>query len=204
VEYLNILAALAAVYLAGNLSPGPNLVLVSQFSAAQSRLAGLMVGIGLTLGAVAWATAAVVGLGVVSYLNWLRELLRLAGGAYLIWLGLNMIVGTNCSSPSVTGAAGTCWRAFRVGLVANLANPYCFVFFGGTFAALLPADLPISVRAAAVAVIAVDALLWYAALAYLFSMAPIRRAFGRVKRWLDRIMGGLLGLFGLRMIFYGR
>jgi threonine/homoserine/homoserine lactone efflux protein len=163
-----------------------------------------MVGIGLALGAVAWATAAIVGIGALSCLTWLQEFLRYVGGAYLVWLGLKMAMGTKAAPRSVAVPAGTYWRVLRVGLIANLANPYCLVFYGGTFAALLPADLPISVRAAAVVVIGVDGLLWYGALAYLFSTTPARRAYGRVRWWFERLMGGLLALSGLRTLFVSR
>jgi threonine/homoserine/homoserine lactone efflux protein len=60
------------------------------------------------------------------------------------------------------------------------------------------------VRAAAVAVIAIDALVWYAALAFTFSIGPARRVYGRARRWLDRLMGGVVALFGLRLILAAR
>ncbi|SIT52851.1 hypothetical protein BQ8794_10221 [Mesorhizobium prunaredense] len=49
-SYTATLVAIAAVHVVGNPGFGPNLVLVSQVAARQSRQAGLLAGIGLTLG----------------------------------------------------------------------------------------------------------------------------------------------------------
>lgn len=201
-SYAATLLAIAAIHLAGNLSPGPNLVLVSQVAAAQSRRAGLLASIGLTLGAVIWATAAAVGLGMLSKLAWLQELLRYLGGAYLIYLGCRKLGGS--SQESTPLHATTNWQAFRAGVLLNLANPYCMIFFGGVFAAMLPGDAPYWFRAAAVGVIFADALLWYGALAFVFSIAAISSFYSRIRKWLDRIAGGLLAIFGLRMMLSSR
>ncbi|KGM31781.1 LysE family translocator [Inquilinus limosus] len=196
------LLALAAVHLAGNLTPGANFVLISQVSATQSRTAGAAAGLGLTLGAVLWATAAAIGLGFLSYLSWFQETLRLLGGAYLLYLGTRLILAPRQTAPTPVPLSRL--RAFRTGLLMNLSNPYCLIFFGGTFAALIPAGSPAWMRAAAVGVILVDALVWYSVLAALFSSGPIQSWHRRLRRWLDRIVGSVLGALGLQLMLSSR
>jgi threonine/homoserine/homoserine lactone efflux protein len=103
-SYAATLAAIAAIHILGNFTPGPNLVLVTQVSAAQSRRAGFVASIGLALGAVIWATAASAGLGALSNLAWLQELLRYLGGAYLIYIGVRKLPGAGQANPSVHAA----------------------------------------------------------------------------------------------------
>lgn len=203
-SYLPTLAALAAVHIAANANPGPNMLLVSQVAASRSRADGLKAALGLTTGAAIWAIAAALGLGMLSYLDWLQGLLRLAGGAYLIYLGAQIWskAALARTPPWLRAEAG--WRSFRMGVTTNLANPLSLVFFTGIFAALLPPELPAWVRAAAVAVIAVDALLCYVGLALAFSLPPARRAYRRAQRWIDRVTGGILALFGLRLMLAAR
>ncbi|MBW8728378.1 MAG: LysE family transporter [Inquilinus limosus] len=196
------LLALAAVHLAGNLTPGANFVLISRVAATQSRSAGIIAGLGLTLGAVLWAVAASVGLGFLSYLGWFQGTLRLLGGAYLLYLGAAMILAP--AEPTQKPVRLSKLQAFRTGLLLNLSNPYCLIFFGGTFAAVIPPGSPAWVRAAAVGVILVDALAWYSVLAVLFASGPVRSSYRRARRWLDRIIGGLLGAFGLNLILSPR
>ena len=117
----------------------------------------MLAGLGLSAGAVVWAAAAAVGLGLLSQLAWLQDVLRWVGGAYLVYLGIQKLCRTEQGPVSLH--ATTRWQAFRAGVLLNLANPYCLLFFAGTFAAMLPMDLPYWFRAAAVAIILVDALL---------------------------------------------
>jgi threonine/homoserine/homoserine lactone efflux protein len=199
-----ILASLVAVHLAANVSPGPNIVFVTQAAAAGARPAGFTAALGLTVGATLWAAAAAAGLGLLAHLDWLQLVLRTLGGLYLSYLGVRLWVGGEAapSAPSPGPSGG--WSMFRRGVATNLANPASLVFFGGIFAALLPPALPLWVRIAAVAVIATDALLWYAGLALVFSTPPVRLAYRRAGRWIDRVMGGFLALLGLKLILSGR
>ena len=202
-SYAATLVSLAAVHLAANVSPGPNLILVTQVAAAQSRAAGLRAAMGLTTGAAIWAMAAVLGLGLLTTIGWLQGVLRLLGGAYLIYLGLRLCVAASPPDGARSMPPGR-WRPFRLGVATNLANPMSLVFFGGIFAALLPADSPIWLRLSAVLVIVVDALVWYVLLALAFSAPRAQRVYGRARVWIDRVLGGALAFFGLRLILSDR
>jgi threonine efflux protein len=203
-EHVVVLATLAAIHIAWNFGPGPNVVLVAHAAARESRVAGFMAALGLAAGAALWAAAAAIGLGVLSALEWLQQILRLAGAAYLVWLGVQLWLKSGAALPATTSATAPAvatpgWRPFRLGIMANVANPISLVFFTGIFAAVLPPDLPVWVRAAAVLVIAVDALIWYASLALVFSSRPARSGYARARRWVDRIAGALLIAFGVRL-----
>jgi threonine/homoserine/homoserine lactone efflux protein len=89
-------------------------------------------------------------------------------------------------------------------VAANLANPISVIFFSSIFAAILPIDVPVAVRGAAVLIIALDALLWYAALAWVFSARPARHRYQRARRWIDRAAGTLMVGFGVRLALSAR
>jgi threonine/homoserine/homoserine lactone efflux protein len=198
------LGSLMAVHLAANASPGPNMLLVTQVAASASRAAGLRAALGLAAGATLWAAAAAAGLGVLSHVAWLQSTLRALGALYLVYLGARVWATAGRVAAATEPAPRAAWPLFGRGVATNLANPASLAFFGGIFAALLPPDLPLWVRLAAVAVIAADALLWYLALAYLFSAPAVRRGYARARRAIDRVMGGLLVLFGVRLLLSSR
>ena len=204
-EYALTLATLAAIHLAWNLGPGPNVVLVAHMAARESRAAGLKAALGLTTGALLWAVAAATGLGLLSALEGLQQALRLAGALYLVYLGVSLWRHAGrAAATAVPAAAAPGWRAFRLGVTANLANPISLVFFTGIFAAVLPANVPVWVRAAAVAVIAADALAWYAVLAAVFSTGPARRGYQGARCWIDRLAGAAMIRFGARLALSAR
>ena len=199
-SYAATLIGLAAVHLAANASPGPNFLLLSRVAAGQSRSAGLTVALGLTVGAGIWAAMAALGLGALSAMAWLQDTLRLIGGAYLVYLGLCIAWRADGVFDSAIQGGMVDWTSFRLGVMTNLANPLSLLFFGAIFAALLPPTLPTWVRIAAVAVIVADALIWYVALAFAFSLPPVRQVYCRMKRRLDQLMGSLLAVFGVRLM----
>jgi threonine/homoserine/homoserine lactone efflux protein len=50
------------------------------------------------------------------------------------------------------------------------------------------------------AIVAFNEFTWFAVLALLFSGGPARAFYRRAKIWLDRVMGGVLALLGVRLV----
>jgi threonine/homoserine/homoserine lactone efflux protein len=95
----------------------------------------------------------------------------------------------------------TGWQGFLRALLLQMSNPKIMVFFGSIFLSLLPAQSPGWLDGAALAIVAVNEFTWFALLALLFSGESARAFYRRVKVWLDRLMGGVLGLLGLKLAF---
>jgi homoserine/homoserine lactone efflux protein len=113
-------------------TPGPAVLLVVSCAVANGARAGLRA----TLGVLAANTSyfALSALGVGALLLTSRELfvaVKWAGAAYLVWLGLRMLLGSP-EAPSSDRAPAP--RAFARGFVVQGANPKSIVFF----TALLP------------------------------------------------------------------
>lgn len=138
----NILLPLAGVLLLSVASPGPNFVIVTS-TAVVSRRAGMMTGLGLAAASGTWAAIAIAGLSLlVTHVAWVHTALRLAGAAYLIWLGLKMIVTARKPLPVSAPAATSDWRAARKGYVVSMTNPKSVAFYGSIFALMVPAHAP--------------------------------------------------------------
>ncbi|MBX6752468.1 MAG: LysE family transporter [Micromonosporaceae bacterium] len=70
------------------ITPGVDTLLVLRASAAGGRSAGIAAATGIGLGCLAWATAGAIGVTAVLAASQLAfDVLRLAGAAYLCWLG---------------------------------------------------------------------------------------------------------------------
>ena len=63
--YVSLLAGIASVFLLACLSPGPSFVVISSTAIAVSRRAGMLVGIGVAAATLTWATAVMLGLGLL-------------------------------------------------------------------------------------------------------------------------------------------
>lgn len=203
VALLAILGTLAV----GAISPGPSFVLVVRTSIAQSRRHGLAAALGMGAGGVVFAALALLGLqALLMQAAWLYLALKIAGGAYLIFLAIKLwraagepiAVGVNNNAAEVRPG-----RSFLMGLMTQLSNPKTAVVYASIFAALLPAQPPLwLVLALPPLVFAVEAG-WYAAVALLFSSPRPRSVYLRSKRWIDRTAGAVLGALGVRLMLEG-
>jgi threonine/homoserine/homoserine lactone efflux protein len=89
-EAATILSILG-VFMLGAMSPGPSFVVVSRIAVSGERADGLAAAIGMGAGGFIFACIAVAGLtALLMQIAWLSIVLRLAGGAYLIWLGIKI------------------------------------------------------------------------------------------------------------------
>jgi threonine/homoserine/homoserine lactone efflux protein len=113
------------------LIPGPAVLYIVARSVAQGRGAGLVSVLGIHVATFIHVLAAALGLSVLILSSALAfNVVKYAGAAYLVWLGLRKIFGPS----EATGANGELQhyshaRLFRDGFVVNLLNPKTALFF---------------------------------------------------------------------------
>lgn len=201
--FISIVALIGALTI-GAMSPGPSFVLVARTAISNSRADGLAAAVGMGIGGVIFSVLVLLGLqAVLAGVPWLYLLLRFAGGAYLIYLGLS--IWCTATEPLVTAefhraTPNSLGRSFLIALGAQLSNPKTAVVYGSIFAALLPQELPISVALALPAIVFVVEAGWYAVVAFALSSESPRAAYLRTKAAVDRLAGGVLCFLGLKLV----
>ena len=122
-SYLTIAAAFFIV----TVSPGPANLALATVAMHSGRRAGLVFALGLSVGLAFWGVVAATGLGVVVQgTTTLLTLLKLFGGAYLIWLAIQSGRAAARKTEETVVAlqkSGWFWR----GLLLNLSNPKAVV-----------------------------------------------------------------------------
>jgi threonine/homoserine/homoserine lactone efflux protein len=121
------LFALAAIALL--LVPGPSVLYVITRSVDQGRKAGLVSVLGLHTASIIHVTAAATGLSAVLLASATAfQLVKLAGAAYLVVLGVNKLLGRGAHE-RVGLAPASLRRIYGQGFVVNLLNPKTALFF---------------------------------------------------------------------------
>lgn len=132
-EYLFLAFLATSVVLA--VTPGPGVVYIVARTAAQGRQAGLASVAGVALGNLCNALAASLGLAALFAASATAfTVVRLAGAAYLVYLGIRMLRPLDLAAQTPAFGAPALSRIFRDGFAVALLNPKTALFF----AALLP------------------------------------------------------------------
>lgn len=200
---LNILLFLTAS-VALILSPGPDNIYVLTRGVAQGRVAALVSALGVSTGLVMHTSLAALGLSALLQQSATAfQVVKYVGAAYLIYLGIKMILSREDFSPAGGEARRVePWTVFRQGLASNVLNPKVAVFF----LAFLPQFVSPAAGGAALQLLALGlafallALGFLALLAYFAGSAGewLRRRPGlaRLLRWAS---GSVLAGLGVRL-----
>lgn len=122
-------------------TPGPDIIYVMTRGMAQGRKAALAAAAGFALGNFGHTLFAVLGLSALLMASPTAfQLVKWAGAAYLIYLGIKMIQSASVLSLSSGGEAMAGWAVFRQSIVANILNPKVALFFLAFFPQFVDAD----------------------------------------------------------------
>jgi threonine/homoserine/homoserine lactone efflux protein len=120
---------LAAILLTA--SPGPDNLMVLGLGMSRGRRQGMVFGLGCALGCLSHTFLAVIGASaVIAASPAAFTALRIAGGLYLVWLGIGALRSKGGqSAASGKAAPQPLRRLFMKGLLANAINPKVVLFF---------------------------------------------------------------------------
>ena len=111
-------------------TPGQDMILVMSRSIAQGSAAGVATAAGVSVGLVGHTVLATLGLGAVLRTSeWLFIALKLAGAAYLVYLGIQLVRSAKRELAISDDAPRSLWRLFFDGALSNISNPKIAVFY---------------------------------------------------------------------------
>jgi threonine/homoserine/homoserine lactone efflux protein len=192
-------------------TPGPDMLLVLRNGLRAGTSAAWLTGVGCCTGIAIHAVAATIGLSAILAASAEAfTVLKLAGAAYLIWLGLSSIATTLGSRRDSGEALAALARsaperaridsrqAFRQGLVSNLLNPKIAILFLTLLPQFVADGEP---RVATTALLATTFVVIGLGWMRLFSLAigPISRVLrrGAIGEWIERATGAALVMIGI-------
>ena len=188
------------------ITPGLDTALVLRAAVSMGRGPAFATALGVGAGALTWGAAAAVG---VSALLTASEVgytaLRVAGAAYMIYLGLRMVrsaIKTKLAyAEEAPGrAVPTVWNTFGRGLFTNLLNPKVGAFYVAVLPQFIPnGSSPLLVGVLLALVHDLEGLLWFSAI--IVGAGALRGYLSRrsVQRAVDGGTGAVLLGFGLKL-----
>ncbi|TWI52554.1 threonine/homoserine/homoserine lactone efflux protein [Pseudomonas duriflava] len=206
-SYMTEFLSLAIIHFLAVIAPGPDFAVTVRQSVRFGRLVGLFTALGIGAGISIHVLYTLLGIGALMHAwPWLLGIAKLAGGAYILYLGISLIKSK--ASPPTSEVAPNAFhteqptfgKAFLVGFLTNATNPKATLFFLAIFTTLVSSETPIHVQALyGLWMCSVNAA-WFMLVGLLFSSPYIRAAFLRLGHWFERTMGLVLVFFAGRLL----
>lgn len=198
---LTAFIAVALLHLMAAISPGPAVLMAARTGVTEGLRTGMFLAIGIGVGAVVWAAAALFGLALVFQaapaLLWG---LKIIGGAYLIYMAWGMWRGADQPlDMAASNLPRSAASAFRLGVVTQLSNPKPAILFSAIFIGTVPPGTAAWVYAALLAVVFLNEAIWCTLVARIFSFNRSKAVYIGLKSILDRAFGGLLAVLGVKI-----
>jgi threonine/homoserine/homoserine lactone efflux protein len=213
VDLLSTLPAFLLAVLLISASPGPAMALVLRRAALRGFRGAVPTVLGLELGLYLWALAAAAGVALVAASEIGFLVLRIAGAAVLVVLGVRAWraawrqrgSGDALVPEPPVRSRRRWWTAFGEGVLVQLANPKAAVFMLAFYPQFVPADGPVFAMTAGLALlqVVVETAL-YLGLAAAVARAGTWFRRPRVRRRLEAVSGTVLVALGLRVAAAGR
>lgn len=176
-------------------SPGPGVLATVARALSSGFRPALAVIAGIVMGDIIFLLLATFGLSIIAHvLGDLFFVVKLLGGAYLIWLGVKIwLNGTEPSDSDTPEKPHTPLGNFTGGLLITLSNPKVILFYCG----FLPTFMDLSVLTAVdllMVVVIVSVVLGGVLTGYAFLASRAREIFSDRKsaRRLDLAAGGVM------------
>ncbi len=198
-----IFSFLAAALLI-TVSPGPDNLMVLSMGMARGRRPGMVFGLGCALGCLSHTLLATVGISALISASPLAFTgLKITGGVYLIYLGLQAIRSRGMGTQQTALVEADLLKLFSKGLIANSINPKVVLFFLSFLPQfIVPEQGHVSWQTAQLGLLfTLQAVLLFGLLGY-FSGAVGQWLNQRPQAgiWLDRIAGTVFITLGLRLV----
>jgi RhtB (resistance to homoserine/threonine) family protein len=187
-----------------NATPGPDTAYIVGRSVAQGRNAGLMSALGISVGCCVHALASALGLSAILAASATAfMLIKLAGGAYLIYLGIRMALAkpvavTTVAKEDVRSLRTIFWQA----MITNVLNPKVILFFLAFIPQFVRTDTPQKTVAFLLlgVMFAAISMCWNSGTAFLAgTLARRARRNPKLRLWLERVVGSAFIALGAKL-----
>lgn len=197
--------ALSALLIA---TPGPDTALIIRNALAAGPRTSTMSTLGVAVGTVVWVTASAVGVGVLlERSSTAFTVLKLAGAAYLCYLGFRSLFSSQREEVAVPTAAHSRLSrktAWSQGLFSNLLNPKTGAFFVTVMPQFVMPGDPATRLLVMVAIFEVMLVAWLIAYGHAVSRLGRSGLGTRIRQVMTRVTGLVLIGLGARLAFERR
>ncbi len=195
-----------------SMTPGVDTLLVIRNTARGGVRDGVITSVAICCGLFVHAAVSALGISLILVQSaWAFGLLKLAGAAYLVWLGVQNLLGMRRGNPLPVAGVDTPRRnvpvmlPIREGFLSNVLNPKTVIFYMAFLPQFIAPSDPALLKSLWLAgVHFVIANLWQIAIVLMVGRAGTWLAKRWVSRALDSVTGTVLVALGIKLALQQR
>lgn len=206
---MSLFFSIAVVHLIALMSPGPDFFFVTRTAMSQSRPKAMLGVLGVAAGIFVWAGVSILGLHILfETISWLQRFIAIAGGLYLLWMGINLLRYSfnqkNQAQEFIGDTVADMKSPFLYGLLTNLANPKAVIYFGSIFSTFITPDVTDAAKLGLFVFVVLESFAWFGFVSLVFGSKKPRELYKKAGRWIDAVAGALFSLFGAGLVWTNR
>ncbi|OLQ79770.1 hypothetical protein BEI67_16195 [Photobacterium damselae subsp. piscicida] len=201
--YFDVFLHVLVVWSLAAITPGANVFLTINTSLASGKVNGLACALGVTLAVGLWGLAGISGIVIMlSLYPWLFTVMKILGGAYLIYLGFSRFK-TVRRGYQLAGQVEDkhSWSASAIrSFTTSILNIKTGLFVISLFSLAIPREHDYRVAILVIATMMLITFVWHCLLAFVFSHSRAQKAYFRLQRYIDALCGGCFIFVGVNLI----
>lgn len=202
-ELIQGLLVITTLHVFAIVSPGPEFLLISRQTLEHGKKVGLYCVLGSLMGCIIHIGYS--SFGLAQALSTSQEALwaiQIAGGSYLIYLGLKaMRARPKQGDGDQPDAVETSRHSLKKGFMCNLLNPKAILYYPAIFTFVLSSDISDGeITIYGLWMMTIHAL-WFTFVVLILSKPRINQLYSQYSHWIDRLLGAAMVLLGVKVLF---
>lgn len=199
---MSILLGIALLHFLAQLTPGPDILLISKIAVSQGRIPALFAVTGITLGIVIWIIITLTGFSVLlKKWAWFQYIIMTFGAIFLFKMGFAMCQSfihylkhknqLEFQDNANQNISISNFKYLSQGFITNMINPKALIYFASVFSIALTSPEIQNLKIPLAIFITIETFLVFALLVWLLSTAKIKAYYQQYASYIDGIAGVL-------------
>ena len=199
----SLLCKTLLILIFGVLSPGPDFFMVLRNSLTYGRKAGVLCALGIASGCFISFTLLIMGLKILLTYQFIKILLGIVCGLYLIYLGWKSLSHKLHHEKISSGKHKQLSQMvyYRNGLLTNILNPKLYTISAAILTYTEQQSPTLATNTAIILGNALIALAWFTTVSCILTNSKIRAVYFKREKILNIILGVILMLVGVRVMY---